>query len=66
MLISILERSIDILKFREENSRKANFRDVYVICFGLSAAGLRLKCEKCRDEQVVYEPQNCIWKVELK
>ena len=40
------------------SSREANFRDVKVFCFRLSAVGLRLKWENCRDEHMLYEPHN--------
>ena len=39
----------DLLIF--SNSCEAHFRDVYVVCFWLATAGLRLKWEKCRVEQ---------------
>ena len=44
---------VDELVFSK--SREAHFRDVYVVCFRLAAAGLRLKWEKCKIEQEEVE-----------
>ena len=43
----------DVLIF--SNPRETHFRDVYVICFRLATAGLRLKWAKCREEQLSVE-----------